>query len=472
MSPQSARPTPTSGSPFSRRGFLRGALGAGTLATGGGLLSGCGGGSSKTGASRELTAPSAAASTGSAAPLSGQLTIWNRSGDLYKVFDAAIKKFTAQNPGVTVNHQAVDIDAKLANTLISGTGVPDGSFWDDAKIGSQAEHLFDLTKLIAPYKDATSPYKLSVNTVGGKIYGVPWDLDPGLLFYREDLLEKGGVDPASIATYDDLLDAARTLKEKGASSKPIHLDAEPFLGQLWLEMLANQQGTSLTDADGKLRLESEEYKRIFSWVKQSVDDGLASHVKYLQPADIKGLDSGEQAFVPWAIWWSFAPQQLLKASKGKWRAMQLPAWTPGGARSGAMGGGSFVIPAKAKNPELAWKLYEFLCYSDDGVAAVYGPNETYPGGLNTSIPSYTPALDPAKPLFQPVAGLGGQDLWFVAVKAGQDIPAAAPIPAWWGKSVDYLGNNLQRLMEGGMTPDDVISDSAKKIQRNLIDRAG
>ncbi|NED08021.1 sugar ABC transporter substrate-binding protein, partial [Streptomyces sp. SID6648] len=51
------------------------------------------------------------------------------------------------------------------------------------------------------------------------------------------------------------------------------------------------------------------------------------------------------------------------------------------------------------------------------------------------------------------------------------IPSAAPIPAWWAKSVDYLGNNLQRLIEGKMAPDDVIDDSTKKIQRNLVDRA-
>jgi len=57
------------------------------------------------------------------------------------------------------------------------------------------------------------------------------------------------------------------------------------------------------------------------------------------------------------------------------------------------------------------------------------------------------------------------------VDAAATIPAAAPIPAWWNKSVDYLGDNLQRLMEGKMTPDDVIDDSTKKIQRNLVDRA-
>ncbi|MER6582712.1 extracellular solute-binding protein [Nonomuraea sp. NPDC001023] len=449
--------------PIDRRGFLKGALGVGALAATGALAA-CAPGGQSTGPSK-LARPTASASTAA----KGEITIWNRSGDLFKVFDAAIGKFRQAYPGVKVNHLAVDIDAKLANTLISGTDVPDGSFWDDAKIGGQAEHLFDLTDLIAPYREQTSAYKLSVNTVEGKIYGVPWDLDPGLLWYRADILEDAGVDPASLATYDDLLTASRTIREKDPKTRPIHLDKSPFLGQLWLEMLANQQGTSLTDAQGKLRLDSAEYRRIFTWIQTAVKDGLVTHAPYLEAADVNTLDSGQQVFVPWAIWWSFAPQQLLKATKGKWRAAPLPAWTPGGARSGAMGGSSFVIPAKARNPELAWLLYEFLCFKEPGYTAVYGPNDVYPGGLSTSIPSYTPAQ--AKPLFKPIDALGGQDLWKVAVDAAATIPAAAPIPVWWAQSVDYLGDNLQRLIEGKMSPDDVIADSAKKIQRNLIDRS-
>lgn len=231
-----------------RRSVLRGALGAGALAAAAGPLAACAPGSSGSEPRKLTGTPSASAK--------GEITIWNRSGDLFKVFDAAIDAFRKAYPDIKVNHQAVDIDAKLANTLISGTDLPDGSFWDDAKIGGQAEHLYDLTDLIAPYRDKTSAYKLSVNTVGGRIYGVPWDLDPGLLWYREDLLEDAGVDPAGLKTYDDLLAAARSLREKNPKARPLHMEKDPFLGQLWLEMLAGQQGTSLADADGQVRLDS------------------------------------------------------------------------------------------------------------------------------------------------------------------------------------------------------------------------
>lgn len=443
--------------PTTRRDFLRGALGVGAVA-----LTGCAPSSDDSG--RKLEAPAT-----TKAP-SGEITVWNRSGDLYKVFDSAIPAFNKKYPQIKVKHVQVDIGAKLPNTLITGADVPDGSFFEDASIPGHATHLSDLSELLAPYVKDIAKYKVDVNSVDGKIFGVPWDLNPGLLYYRADLFDAAGVDPDKITTYDELLGAARTLQQANPQAKPIHLDRDKFLGQLWLEMLANQQNTSLADAEGKVRLDSEEYRRILTWIKTAVDDKLVSHTEYHKPADLAAMDNGVQSIIPWAIWWNFAPQQLLKKTKGKWRGMRLPAWTPGGVRSGSMGGSSFVIPAKSKNPHLAWLFFEFMVFDPQGYSTVYGPNQLYPGGLNTSIPSYLPAMDPDKPLFKPIPALGDQDLWKLAVESGKEIPGSVPTPGWWARSVDYLGNNLQRMIEHGMSPDEVISKSAEQIQTNLVKR--
>lgn len=400
----------------------------------------------------------------------GEITIWDRSGDLFKVFDAVIAKFNEKYPDIKVNHEAVDIDAKLQNTLITGTGVPDGVFLDDAKVAGFADSLWDLGDVLKPYTADIAKQKLDVNTLGGGIYGVPWDLDPGLLYYNATALEKAGVDVESIKTYDDLIDAAKQYQAAVPGSQPIHLEQSAFLGQLQLEMYASQQGTSIADADGKLRLDSPEYKQILTWLDTVQKDGLGTRAEYLNPTDIAALDSSNEVFYPWAIWFDFAPQNQLTTTKGDWRAMPLPAWKDGGPRSGAMGGSSFVIPKDAKNAQLSWLFYEFLVFDKAGYSAVYGPNDVYPNGLNTSIPSYKPAANPDEPLFGPIDALGGQDLWKTAVEAGDEIPGGAPIPTWWAGAVDYLGNNVQKMLDGDMTPDQVIETSTKDIQSNLIDR--
>jgi lactose/L-arabinose transport system substrate-binding protein len=119
---------------------------------------------------------------------------------------------------------------------------------------------------------------------------------------------------------------------------------------------------------------------------------------------------------------------------------------------------------------LAWLFYKFLMFDEAGYKAVYGPNDVYPGGLNTSIPAYKPAANPAKPLFKPIEAMGNQDLWSTAIEAGKEIPGGAPIPTWWSGAVDYLGNNIQKMLDGSLTPQQVIAQSSKDIHTNLIDR--
>src|SRR6266536_6524040 len=449
--------TTTVPSPISRRTMLRGA-GAALVAGG---LGAC--------APGNTTSSNPLPSSSATKPPAGEIiTIWDRTGDLFKVFDKAIASFTSKYPQVKVNHLAVDINAKLPATLISGAGVPDGAFYDDALLTGVAPHLHDLSQLIEQYKPDIAPYKLGVVTVDGKVVAVPWDLDPGPLFYREDIVTEAGVDPASLTTYDALIGAARTVREKFPKAKPIHLENDQFLAQLWIDMFANQQGGAMVDAQGKLTSDSDPYRNALTCLDTVRSEELGTLAKYTQPTDLQTQDTGTQVFVPWAQWFVFAPQQLLKASKGTWRATPLPAWQAGGPRAGVMGGSSFVIPAKAKNPELAWRLYEHLVFSKEGYTAVYEPNDVYPGGLNTSIPSYLPALDPNTALCKPIEALGGQDLWQVAVEAGKQVPGGYTIPTWWGKAVDYFGVNVQKLLVGQMSPDDVLKASANQIQKNLM----
>ena len=411
----------------------------------------------------QLTSPSDSSPT-------GEITIWDRSGDLFKVFDAAIAAFNKKYPNIKVNHEAVDINAKLQNTLITGSDVPDGVFLDDSLVAGYSDYLWNLSDVLKPYLPDIAKQKVDVNTVRGGIYGVPFDLDPGLLFYNETALKSVGIDATKIATYDDLIAAAKQYKAAKPDSAPIHLEQGGYLGQLQLEMYASQLGTSMTDASGKLRLDSPQYKQILGWLDSVQKQGLGTRAEYLSQSDIGALDSAKEVFYPWSIWFDFAPQQQLTATKGDWRAMPLPAWQAGGARSGAMGGSSFVIPKAGKNAQLAWLFYKFLMFDPAGYTAVYGPNAIYPNGLNTSIPAYKPAANPAKPLFGPIAAMGGQNLWTTAIEAGNQIPGGVPTPTWWAGAVDYLGTNIQKMLDGTMTPQQVIDQSTTDIQKNLIAR--
>jgi ABC-type glycerol-3-phosphate transport system substrate-binding protein len=116
---------------------------------------------------------------------------------------------------------------------------------------------------------------------------------PGLLYYREDVLEQACVDPNSLTTYDFLVAVARTIKQRNPAARPIHIEGDPAVGLLWLEMCANQQGTAMIDENGKLQLDSPKYRQILSWMHDVVTNELGTPTKYLQPTDGQlGTDYG------------------------------------------------------------------------------------------------------------------------------------------------------------------------------------
>jgi lactose/L-arabinose transport system substrate-binding protein len=413
------------------------------------------------------TAVPAAIPTGEAA---GEVVIWDRSGDLFQVFDATIKSFNEKYPNITVRHEPVDVDTKLAPTLTTGVEVPDGSFILDANIPGLEEYFYDISDWIAPYTADIAPYKLRANTSSdGRVVGIPFDTDPGLLFYRADLVEEAGIDINSIETYDDLLAAAITAQEVlGPDVKPIHIERAGWGIPVQLEMFANQQGTSLMNEDGELMLDSEPYRRAVSWIESVVDAGVGSVQEYMSPGDIAALDGDQVLFYPWGIWFVYGPEQLLESSKGKWRATSLPAWEEGGARGANMGGSSFVIPKDAKNPYLAWLWYEHLMLSPEGYKAVYGPNDIYPGGLNTSLPAYIPAQQ--EQLFENPEGLGGQNLWETARATVAEIPENYYNAPWFGQAGEIISSNIQQMQDGVLTADEAITNAASEIQSRVIGR--
>jgi lactose/L-arabinose transport system substrate-binding protein len=332
-----------------------------------------------------------------------------------------------------------------------------------------AEFFADVTNWIQPYTKDIVPFKLRVNTYNGRVIGIPFDLDPALLYYREDLLQKAGVDPTSIQTYGDLITAAKQIQGKlGKDKKPIHIERANWAIPLQLEMFANQQGTSLVNEKGELQLNSDPYLKAVKWIKSVLDNQLGSLQEYTSPGDIQAMETDQVAFYPWAIWFVYAPDNLLKTTKGKWRAMPLPAWSAGGPRGANMGGSSFVIPKQSKNAQLAWLFYEHLMFSPDGYKAVYGPNKIYPGGLNTSLSSYLPAQKDQ--LFQNPEGLGNQNLWQVATSTVKDIPADYYYATWYGKAADIIAANIQHMQDGQMSAEDAIKKSADDITAKVINR--
>src|SRR5256884_1617073 len=114
--------------------------------------------------------------------------------------------FTAANPKITVEPTFVAYEA-LHDKIVSAA--PAGTYdvvlidviWP-AEFGSKHIVTDVTSQFPASWKTEMLGGALSTAQYQDKFYGVPWILDTKYFYYNKDMLAKGGIDAASLSTWD------------------------------------------------------------------------------------------------------------------------------------------------------------------------------------------------------------------------------------------------------------------------------
>jgi len=131
-----------------------------------------------------------------------ELRIWDQFTNEResKAADAIYKSFTDQHPNITIKREAIQTDQMrqtINNALASGTG-PDIVFYDAgpgyAGVLANAGLLSPLDQYATQYgwKDKIAAQSLDATSLGGKLYGLPLQVDLIGMYYNQDLLTKEG----------------------------------------------------------------------------------------------------------------------------------------------------------------------------------------------------------------------------------------------------------------------------------------
>ena len=144
----------------------------------------------------------------------------------------------------------------LAAAFTSGQGGPNIV---DIEIGKFANftkgtiHLADMTAEAQKYEPDLVKTRLAPYQANGKQYAVDYHLGSVLAFYNKEIMDKAGVDPASIKTWDDYVAAGKTVQEKVPGVTFAAIDTN---GPIPVRSLMLQAGGGVYDKDGKLILNS------------------------------------------------------------------------------------------------------------------------------------------------------------------------------------------------------------------------
>lgn len=157
------------------------------------------------------------------AGVSGQaktaMTFWSWRGEDRAFYEGMIKKFEAQNPGVSIEFQTykpTEYNTVLSAAMQAGKGP------DIVHLRAYgALQPFARPEFLVPLEDKVPELKTFArqwldgarSRADGKVYGVPFAIQALVIFYNKKLLKSAGVTPPR--TWDRFIASLKTLKEKG-----------------------------------------------------------------------------------------------------------------------------------------------------------------------------------------------------------------------------------------------------------------
>lgn len=227
------------------------------------------------------------------------------------------------------------------------------------------DHLVDLKKYSKGAEAKHFPAIVANNTVDGKLLGMPWFTDAGLLFYRKDLLEKYNLKPP--ATWDDLAAAAKKVMEGEKAAGVADFQGFVFQAKAYeglscnaLEWVSSFGGGTIVDASGNVTINNPNAAKALdtaaSWIGTIAPGGVLNYAE----EDARGVfQNGKALFMRnWPYAWSMG-QAADSPIKGKVGVAPLPAGA-GGKGAATLGGWQLAVNKYSKNVDAAAELAMYM----------------------------------------------------------------------------------------------------------------
>jgi multiple sugar transport system substrate-binding protein len=208
-----------------------------------------------------------------------------------------------------------------------------------------------------------------ITTVQGKVYGMPWLLDEKYFYYNEKLLQEAGFN-APPTTWEELVEQARVIKEKGIAEYPVVWSWGQYEAAIcdWVTLLYGNGG-ALVDEAGNPSFNDDKGVQTLTWMLQTIDEGVTNpaSVSYVEEDVRNVLSQGKAVFaLNWVYMYDLVNfNQQESQVTGQIKMALMPAFADTGVKSATIDGSmGFSVAAQSPNKEAAWKYIELLTSED------------------------------------------------------------------------------------------------------------
>ncbi|WP_049574560.1 extracellular solute-binding protein [Nocardiopsis sp. SBT366] len=305
------------------------------------------------------------------------------------------EEFEDANPGVTVELNAIEAQAEDYQTQVnlmngSPSEAPDLIYQDTFTINQDADagylmpldDHFDAWDERDQYSDQEA---VAVTSLDGQRYGVMLGTDVRGLWYNTELLEQAGIDtPWEPATWDDVLDAARTVRaELGDDVVPLNVYSGTPAGEMaslqgFQMLLSGTEGTLFDDDSEQWVTGSTGFTDSLDFLRTLYDEDLTLDPQDALDANVGTVNNEERipsGGMAISLEGSWATQSWIEEANQPWPEWEevmeftpMPTQNGQGAGATSMSGGwALSMGANATDPGLAWEVMTYALNQENGV---------------------------------------------------------------------------------------------------------
>ena len=392
------------------------------------------------------------------------ITFWGWGPIAEGVANVAAPAFTAEHPNVTVEVISMgpwDLMDKFYAAMVSGEGLPDSIMLVRRVMQKYliSELLYDFTDFVNVEHEGEFVEALNsdVTSPDGKVLAVAADYGPSVLYYNSDLAESLGVNVEEIVTWDDYYNIC---VEVGNKNPDIYLHQLAYPGGSWgtnyWRLWIQSAGLNIFDEEGKVILDNEELKEINGFFYKLHTDVNVIAAPVNDPSIYDAFREGKVLFWPGTSYRSMEIAQQVPEMEGIITAVPWPLWSEDApALCGNWGGAAMAVPKKGPNAEIAAEFIKFLTTNQEVMTGIWLTS----GGVPANAPIRESILNMA-------------DSKTYATNLIESI-AAREVPPWryldWQQTEKILGDNLDAMMAGEVTPDEMWDNTEAQLV-NILGR--
>lgn len=210
------------------------------------------------------------------------------------------------------------------------------------------EDDFDLDDFSQGYVDAY--------TFQGKMWGLPWYGNVGMLYYRTDIID------TPPTTWDELIEMAQAHAGEGGTKTGFVLQAAQYEGLVCnaLEFIGSYGGT-VVDGDGNITINNDGVRKALTKMKEIVDSGIVpeNFNSFMENECTNMFLAGEAIFMRnWPGTYASAVDPEMSQVSENVGVAVLPAGDAGSAAT--LGGWGWMINRNTEHPEAAWEFIKFV----------------------------------------------------------------------------------------------------------------